>query len=234
MSNTTIIIIAVAAIVILLVSGAIGWFIFIYIPKITASIALDTAKTVKNVLGFTPQVVVNQRVVYKQTNEILELALIEQEFEVEHDFQDKRLRSEKRILLRGRYRAKIGFDLAKGFRVEVGGRKIFNSNTMTIHLPQAEILSIEEVEIQKFETTGWINWVTKKDRKIAVEQLTSLAHDRASKLDMLKDAENRIENRLTGFLLPKLNNYSLDYQVQFFEALDEKSIVFKDQHLCQP
>ncbi|MFN8460680.1 MAG: hypothetical protein U0X93_02750 [Anaerolineales bacterium] len=77
------------------------------------SVANELAETVKRTLGLTPQVIINQKIIYKRTNEILQLAMIEQDYDVEYETSDKLLGSEKQIHLRGMYRAKIGFDLQK-------------------------------------------------------------------------------------------------------------------------
>jgi hypothetical protein len=65
--------------------------------------------------------------------------------------------------------------------------------------------------------------VTNKDIENAVRQLAELAQDKASQLDMLEDAEKRIENRLNEALLPRLVNYQLMHQVRFLEMKPEAS-----------
>jgi hypothetical protein len=65
--------------------------------------------------------------------------------------------------------------------------------------------------------------VTNKDIENAVRQLAELAQDKASKLDMLDDAEKRIENRLNEALLPRLVNHQLTHQVRFLEMKPEAS-----------
>jgi hypothetical protein len=51
----------------------------------------------------------------------------------------------------------------------------------------------------------------------ATRGLAELAQDKASKLDMLEDAEKRIENRLNDALLPKLVGYRFEHTVRFLE-----------------
>ena len=165
----------------------------------------------------TPQVTINQKIIYKRTNEILELAMIEQDFDVEHETSHTWMRSEKRISLRGTYRAKIGFDLQKGFNIEVHRGKFLKPGQIILQLPRAEILSVEPLEVQKTKSSGLINWVTNKDIETATKELAELAQDKASKLDMLDDAEKRIENRLNEALLPRLVNSQFTHQVKFLE-----------------
>ena len=195
MSDTSIIIISILLFFLILAAGT-AWLLFSYFPKKTLSIAKELAETVKNTLGLSPQITINQKIVYKRTTEILELGMIEQDFDVEFVNSDKWLGSEKRITLRGTYRAKIGFDLQKGFNIEVQRGKFLRAGQITLQLPHAEILSVEALDIQKSTSSGLLNWVTHRDLESANRQLAELALDKASKLEMLEDAEQRIEKRL--------------------------------------
>ena len=216
MSDTTIIVISILIFLLILFGGT-AWLVFVYFPKKTFSVANELAEAVKNTLGLTPQVTINQKIIYKRTNEILQLAMIEQDYDVEYETSDKLLGSEKRIHLRGMYRAKIGFDLQKGFTIEVHRGGFLKPGQVTLHLPRAEILSVEPLDIQKTSSSGLINWVLNKDIEIATKELNALALDKASKLEMLDDAEKRIENRLNEALLPRLVNYQLKHEVKFLE-----------------
>ncbi|MFN8427449.1 MAG: DUF4230 domain-containing protein [Anaerolineales bacterium] len=216
MSDSTIIVISILVFFLILFGGT-AWLVFVYFPKKTLSVANELAETVKRTLGLTPQVIINQKIIYKRTNEILQLAMIEQDFDVKYETSDKILGSEKRIHLRGMYRAKIGFDLQKGFNIEVHRGGFLKPGQVTLQLPRAEILSVEPLDIQKTSSSGLINWVLNKDIENATKELNALALDKASKLEMLADAEKRIENRLTEALLPRLVNYQLTHQVKFLE-----------------
>ncbi|HSO13119.1 MAG TPA: DUF4230 domain-containing protein [Anaerolineales bacterium] len=217
MSDTSIIVISILTFLLIVAAGT-TWLFLVYFPKKTLSVARDLAETVKNTLGLTPQVTINQKIIYKRTNEILELAMIEQDFDVEHETSHKWLGSEKHITLRGTYRAKIGFNLQKGFNIEVHRGRFLRPGQITLQLPHAEILSIEPRDVQKYTTSGLINWVTNKDIETAARELAELAQDKASKMDMLDDAEKWIENRLNEALLPRLVNYQFTHQVKFLET----------------
>jgi hypothetical protein len=216
MSDSVIIIIVIFLFLILPAAGIV-WLVFFRFPKMALSIARELAEAVKSTLGMTPQVTINQRIVYKQTREILELAMIEQDFDVEHQDINKWWGSTKQITLHGIYRAKIGFDLQKGFQIKVHRGRFLKPSKITIYLPRAEILSVEPLDIQKSYSSGLINWVTRANIEAATRQLAALAMDKASKLEMLADAERRIENRLNEFLLPRLISYRLGYRVEFLE-----------------
>lgn len=216
MSDATIIVISILAFF-LIIFGATAWLFFVYFPNKTLSLAKELAATVKNTLGLTPQVTINQKIIYKRTNEILQLAMIEQDFDIEYETSNTLLGSVKRIHLRGVYRAKIGFDLQKGFNVEVHRDGLFKPGQIVLQLPRAEVLSVEPLDVEKNTTSGLINWVTKKDVEAAMQELAALAHDKASKLDMLADAEKRIETRLNEALLPRLVNTRFTPQVRFLQ-----------------
>lgn len=216
MSDTTIIVISIL-LFFLILFGVTAWLVFVYFPKKTMSIAGELAEIVKNTLGLSPQVTVNQKIIYKRTNEIMELAMIEQDFDVEHETSHTWMRSKKKVTLRGSYRAKIGFDLQKGFNIEVHRGRFLRTGQIILELPHAEILSVEPLDVQKTKSSGLINWVTNKDVDAATEELAKLAQDKASKLDMLDDAEKHIEKRLNDALLPRLINYRFTHQVKFHE-----------------
>lgn len=220
MSDTTIIVISIL-LFFLILFGVTAWLVFGYFPKKTLSIAKELAETVKNTLGLSPQVTINQKIIYNRTNEILELAMIEQDFDVELENSHKWMGSEKRITLHGTYRAKIGFDLQKGFNIEVHSGRLFRPGLIVLQLPHAEILSVESLEVQKSASSGLINWVRHKDVEVATQQLAELAQDKASKLDMLEDAEKRIEKRLNEALLPRLVHYSFEHKVQFLDWMPD-------------
>ena len=217
MSDKSIIVISIL-LFLLILFGVTVWLVFVYFPARTMSIARELAETVKNTFGLSPQVTINQKIVYRRTNEILELAMIEQDFDLEYESSHKWMGSEKRITLRGTYRAKVGFDLQNGFNIEVKRGRFLRPGQFILQLPHAEILSVEPLDIQKSSTSGLINWVTHKDMEEATRQLAELALDKAAKLDMLDDAEKRIENRLKETLLPRLAKYPFTHQVMFLET----------------
>jgi len=228
MSDTTIIVISILAFLLILF-GVTVWLVFFYFPRKTLSIAKELAEAVKNTLGLSPQVTINQKVIYKRTNEILELAMIEQDFDVEHETSHTWMRSEKKVTLRGTYRAKIGFDLQKGFNIEVHRGSFLRPGQVVLALPRAEILSVEPLDVQKFKSSGLINWVTNKDMEAATQELGELALDKATKLDMLEDAERRIENRLNDALLPRLVNYSFTHEIKFLESTTKDSSIENEE-----
>ena len=216
MSDTTIIVISIL-VFFLVIFGVTIWLFFVYFPKKTLSVARELATTVKHTLGMTPQVTINQKIISRRTNEILELAMIEQDFDVKHETSHRWMRSEKKVTLHGTYRAKIGFDLQKGFNIEVHRGGFMKPGQIILQLPHAEILSVEPLDIQKTKISGFINWVTNRDIETATRELAELALDKASKLDMLEDAEKRIENRLNEALLPRLVGYRFEHTIKFLE-----------------
>lgn len=237
MSDTTIIVISIL-VFFLILFGVTAWLVFVYFPNKTMSIGREVAETVKNTFGLEPQVTINQKIISKRSDEIMELAMIVQDFDIEHETSHMWMKSEKRINLRGTYRAKIGFDLQKGFNIEVHRGGFFKAGQVVLELPHAEILSIEPLDIHKSSTSGLINWVTGKDMEEATRHLAELAQDKVSKLEMLDRAEKRIEKRLNDALLPKLTNYRYEHDVKFLERSDKHLHVDreneKDDRLALP
>ena len=65
--------------------------------------------------------------------------------------------------------------------------------------------------------------------EVAIRELAELAQGKASKLEMLEDAEKRIENRLNDALLPRLVNYQFTHQVKFLELTSQASSPKKEE-----
>jgi len=63
----------------------------------------------------------------------------------------------------------------------------------------------------------------------ATQELGELALDKATKLDMLEDAERRIENRLNDALLPRLVNYSFTHVIKFLESTTKDSSIENEE-----
>lgn len=230
MSDITIIVISILTFFVL-IGGGMAWLVFVYFPNKSISVAKDIAETLKNTLGLSPQVTINQKIIYNRSNEILELAMIEQDFDVEYQSNSTWMKSEKQILLRGSYRAKIGFNLQKGFNIEVHRGGFMRPGHILLRLPHAEVLSVEPVDIQKHTSSGWINWVTNNDLDSATRQLEELARDKASKLEMLEAAEHRIESRLNNALLPRLVKHQYQHNVLFLDTKPQPTLNQTSQSL---
>ncbi len=122
-----------------------------------------------------PQVTVNNRVYLEQTTNVAELSIIARQMEVEHEMMHSWAGSTKRIKLHGTYLVKAGFDLRKKFTVNV------QPNEILIELPHAQILSVEQqqVEVLTFENGLW-NRISPDDIQAELAVLLQLARVRAA------------------------------------------------------
>ncbi|MFN8387548.1 MAG: hypothetical protein U0X92_14175 [Anaerolineales bacterium] len=215
MSDSTIIVISILVFFLILFGGT-AWLVFVYFPKKTLSVANELAETVKRTLGLTPQVIINQKIIYKRTNEILQLAMIEQDYDVEYETSDKLLGSEKQIHLRGMSGQRSALT-CKRIQHRSPSRRIPQAGSGHFATAPRRDSVRRAAGHPEDVFFGLINWVLNKDIENATKELNALALDKASKLEMLADAEKRIENRLTEALLPRLVNYQLTHQVKFLE-----------------
>ena len=124
-----------------------------------------------------PRVTVNNRVYLEQTTTVAELSVLARRVEVEHEMMHSWAGSTKRIKLHGTYLVKAGFDLRKKFTVNV------QPNEILIELPHAQILSVEQqqVEVLAFENGLW-NRISPDDIQAQLAVLPQLARERAATL----------------------------------------------------
>ena len=122
-----------------------------------------------------PRVTVNNRVYLEQTSTVTELAVLARKVEVEHEMMHTWAGSTKRIKLHGTFLVKAGFDLRKQFAVNV------RPNEISIQLPHAQILSVEEesVEVKALENGFW-NRISPADIESELGVLPQLAREKSS------------------------------------------------------
>ena len=124
-----------------------------------------------------PRVTVNNRVYLEQTSTIAELSVLARKVEVEHEMLHTWAGSTKRIRLHGNFLVKAGFDLRKKFKVNI------QPNEITIELPDAQILSVEQqsVEVLVLENGFW-NRISPADIQNELTVLPRLAREKSGGL----------------------------------------------------
>ena len=124
-----------------------------------------------------PKVMVNNRVYFEQTTTVAELAVLARRVEVEHEMMHTWAGSTKRIKLHGTYLIKAGFDLREKFTVDV------RPNEVVIALPHAQILSVEQeqVEVLTLENGLW-NRISPDDIQAQLATLPEQARQKAAGL----------------------------------------------------
>jgi hypothetical protein len=120
---------------------------------------------------------VNNRVYLEQTSTIAELSVLARKVEVEHEMLHTWAGSTKRIKLQGTFVVKVGFDLRKKFNVNI------QPDEITIELPHAQILSVEQqaVEVLVLENGFW-NRISSADIQSELAVLPRLAREKSTRL----------------------------------------------------
>ncbi|HEY1584017.1 MAG TPA: DUF4230 domain-containing protein [Chthoniobacterales bacterium] len=149
----------------------------------------DARDTFVRLAHLQPRVTVNDHVYLEQTTTIAELSVLSRRVEVEHEMMHTWAGSTKRIKLHGTFEVKAGFDLRKKFSVNLHPDKI------TIDLPHAQILSIEEkdVQVESLENGFW-NRISPEDIQSELAILPQLAREKAA--DLPAEAERAFSREL--------------------------------------
>ncbi len=165
----------------------------------------EVLRAFREVAGFAPQVTVHDRVVFEQTKEALELAVVTRETAVEREMEHEWLGSKKRIRLRGTYVVKAGFDLHEHFVVRIDGRRI------RVELPAPKILSIDprDTEVLAFENGFW-NKIEPADLEAELRALPALARKKAVQSGLPGEAVETFQKRLRDQFAPR-------YEIEFTE-----------------
>jgi hypothetical protein len=148
----------------------------------------------------SPEIQVNQTIVFGQISPIAEFAVVTQEQLMEYDYRSQMTLgshpipfTEKKIWLRAPYRIKAGFDLHKPFRVKIDSK----TGRIQADLPAAEILSVERHGDLRVEgNDGWLNKVTDSERQSALNALDQQARAEAEKSNLKEQAQDQASARL--------------------------------------
>jgi hypothetical protein len=99
--------------------------------------------------------------------------------------------SSKRVKLHGTFVAKAGFDLRKGFSIDI------RPNEIMVQLPRAQILGIEQqqVDVLAFENGLW-NRISGQDVQSEVSALPELAWRKAAESELPAEAEETLQQQL--------------------------------------
>lgn len=138
-----------------------------------------------------PRVTINDRVYLEQTTPVAELALVSRRVEVDHEFLHRWAGSTKRVKLHGTYSVKAGFDLRQKLSVAV------TENDITIEVPRATILTVEQqqVDVLEFENGYW-NRISAADLQNELGAMPKLARDKAEQANLAAEAEAALREQL--------------------------------------
>ena len=152
-----------------------------------------------------PRITVHDRVVFEQTKDAMELAVVSRETHVEREMSHEWLGSTKHIRLRGTYEVKAGFDLREHLLVKIEGRHI------RVELPPPKILSIDptRTEVLVLENGLW-NKIRAEELETELKALPDLARNKARQIDLPGEALQTFQKRLREHL-------GADYDLEFAE-----------------
>ena len=138
-----------------------------------------------------PRITVNDRVFMEQTTPVSELVVLSRRIEVEHELLHTWAGSSKRVKLHGTFIAKAGFDLRKGLSIDI------RPNEITVQLPRAQILGVEQqqVEVLAFENGLW-NRISGQDVQTELSVLPELAWKKAAESELPTEAEESLQQQL--------------------------------------
>ncbi|MFL6518663.1 MAG: DUF4230 domain-containing protein [Chthoniobacterales bacterium] len=185
-----------------LILAALSTFIFLRLetwPARTASqgtaelerVGRDLRDAFVGMAQLQPRVTVNNRIYLERTTATAQLAILSRQAEVEHEFQHTWAGSTKRVKLHGTFTAKAGFDLQHDVAVDL------QSDAITISLPHATILGVEQnqIEVLAFENGFW-NRISAADMEAQLATLPELARQKASENGILVEAETALQTQL--------------------------------------
>ena len=138
-----------------------------------------------------PRITINDRVYMEQTTPVSELVVLSRRIEVEHELLHTWVGSSKRVKLHGTFLAKAGFDLRKGLAVDI------RPNEITVQLPHAQILGVEQqqVDVLAFEDGLW-NRISGQDVQSELSVLPELAWKKAAESELPAEAEKTLRQQL--------------------------------------
>jgi hypothetical protein len=158
-----------------------------------------TAESIKNItrvfteaFSLTPTIIQDHKVVLQQSAPIAEFAVLKKEGAYEFTWIHTWLGSEKKIEIKGTYRAKAGFDLSEPFTVTLE-----KDGTVRADLPPARLLSLEKTGDLDFnDSNGWFNKVTSAERSEVLNTFEHKVREEMLQAGLLQEAEKQALERL--------------------------------------
>lgn len=150
-----------------------------------------------------PRVTVNDHVLFEQTKNALELAVVDRDTEVTRQLSNTWLGSTKTIRIRATYRVKAGFALSQNLTVDVSNQNV------TVKVPPARILSVEplSVQVEQLQNGLW-NQIQAKDVEDELKTMPEMARSKASMLPA--EAQQKFRDLLTA----KLSNLPVKLEIE--------------------
>lgn len=188
------------AVILLAMTTSVYWIFFVA-PVKTGS---EVAKALKEALNFNGTITVNKTVFIQGDKNINELAVREKNITHTFSMTHKWMGSTKKIVLRGDFRCKAGYDLtSKGVDPRnPWGLDISNDGkTITVRMPSPSILSVEMTDYKIVEdSNGLWNKISKDDRENAVNGLQRGAKSELEKAGILNEIDGAFMKQIEDAL----------------------------------
>ena len=151
----------------------------------------DLRSAFMDVAHMQPRITINNRVYVEQTTPVSELVVLSRRVEVEHELLHTWVGSSKRVKLHGTFAVKAGFDLQQNLSIDV------RPNEITVELPHARILGIEQeqVDVLAFENGLW-NRISGEDVQSELSVLPQLAREKAAESHLPAEAERALQRQI--------------------------------------
>jgi len=160
----------------------------------------ELAERLRDELGLRPRLRVDSEVIAEQSTEILELATVERTYRVDYVFAHTWLGSTKQIHLTGRYLAKAGFDLERGFELDLETQEDGRA-AIEVRLGRPEVLSLDLLDVKVEEEEGVWNRISDEDRERALAGLRRAAHRDILRAGILAEAQEAMASRVRKIFL---------------------------------
>lgn len=198
-------------IIILIAIGTFASYIIaVVIPTQLAKRSYEAAKILgedfRKAFQFTPEITVNNTIVLNQQSPVLELAVLNQNFEHRYTWTNSWLGSTKKIFISGTFDAKVGFDLNQKFSIRL------EDDIAHVSLSEPAVLSLESKgDIEYRDEQGVWNWVNTTDRTLATNAFITDARKAATQKSLMEDARAQTETRLRELLKPYAKEVTIQY-----------------------
>jgi hypothetical protein len=183
-------------------TGAWMYYTLITWPQRTTQ---DVLRAFRDLAGVQPRISIRDHVVFEQTKDALELAVVTRDTQVEREMEHDWLGSKKRIRIRATYVVKAGFDLREPCSVEISNQRI------RVDLPPPKILSADQrdTEVLVLENGLW-NKIKPTDLETELRALPEIARRKAEQTLLPAEALDAFKKRLRDQL-------GATYDIQFVE-----------------
>lgn len=199
-------------IILLITVAVVAYVVVVVIPSTLARRSYEGARAIGNdireALQFTPEITVNNTVVVQQQTPVLELASLTQTFSHRYTWENRWMKSTKKIFITGTFEARAGFDLSERLSIRI------HNDMAIVTLPEPRLLSLDiKDDITFRDENGIWNWVNPDDRAQAVNAFIRDARAFAREGNFIADAKKPVEQQLRDILKPHVKEVVIGYSI---------------------